>query len=161
MRSPLFSLITNIISEFIRREGAANCLIHYYLQAARLKTSYDWLWPKWKNTGAKRAYLNHTLRAKRACFSKLNEQSELISVSTNSGRHHPGCLGIFGGQNKLPRRTYWCDQNELAAKFHVMWFISLLLVSLLRYPLIYIFLLVVRVLRHILPLTTEKYSMDG
>ena len=81
-------------------------------------------------------------------LSKINERSELISISTNSGRHHPGCLFISGG-------LY--GENELAAKFHVMWFISLSLLSLLGYPLTYISLLVVRLLKHILSLTKEIY----
>ena len=61
---------------------------------------------------------------------------------------------------KLLRRKYLYGENEIAAKFHVMWFISLLLLSLLGYPLIYTYLLVVKVLRHILSLTTESYLMN-
>ena len=60
-------------------------------------------------------------------------------LSIYSDRHHPGCHWSFGGQNKLTRREYLCSENELAANFHVMWFISLFLLSLLIYTLIYTF----------------------
>ena len=130
------------------------------LQYVRLKTSYDWLRPEWQNTKSKRVYLYQNLWAKRDLFLEFSEQIELISISTNSGRHHPGCLWIFGGK-KLLRRKYLYGENELAVKFHVMWFISLFLLTLLRYPLIYIHMLVVRVLRHILSLTADNYLMIG
>ena len=71
------------------------------------------------------------------------------------------CLRIFGGQKELLRRKYLYGENELATNFHVMWFISLLLLSLLRYPLIYTSPLLVRVLIHILSLTTESPLMNG
>ena len=77
-----------------------------------------------------------------------------------SGRHHPGCLWIFGGKTILLRK-YLYGENELAANFHVMWSISLLLLSILRYSLIYTSPLVVRVLRHRLSLTTENYLLNG
>ena len=93
--------------------------------------------------------------------SKLNEQSELISISTNSGRHHPRCLWTFGCPKIILRRKYLNGENKLASNFHVIWFISLLLLSLLRYPLIYTSPLVGRVLRHILSLTIENYLMNG
>ena len=71
--------------------------------------------------------------------------------------------GAFGflEAKRFQRRKYLYGENELATNFHVMWFISLLLLSLLRYPLIYTSLLVVRVLIHILSLTTEHYLMNG
>ena len=61
---------------------------------------------------------------------------------------------------KMLRRKYLYGENEPAANFHVMWFIYLLFLSLLRYPSIYISPLVVRVLRHILSLTMGNYLMN-
>ena len=79
-------------------------------------------------------------------------------VQIDIGRHNQGCLWIFGGQKELLRKKYLYGENELAANFHVMWFISLLLFSLLRYPWIYTSSLVVTFLRHVLSLTTERYT---
>ena len=55
----------------------------------------------------------------------------------HSGRHHPGCLWIFE-LKKTSKKKYLYGKNELDANFHVMCFIYLLLLSLLRYPLRYI-----------------------
>ena len=82
-------------------------------------------------------------------------------AATYIGRHHPVCLLVFGIQKELPRRKYFYSEKELAANFHLMWFISLFLLSLLIYPFIYLYLLVVRVLRYILSLTTENHLMNG
>ena len=89
-----------------------------------------------------------------------NMQSVFLFI-VYSGRHHPGCLWDFGGQKELQRRKYLYIKNKLAANFHVVWFISLLLLLLLIYPLVYTFLLVVKVLRHIFSLTTENCLMNG
>ena len=43
-----------------------------------------------------------------------------------------GDLGFLEGK-KLPRRKYLYGENKIFANFHVMWFISLLLLSILRY----------------------------
>ena len=63
-------------------------------------------------------YLYQTLRSKRAqFFPKLNERSELVSIITNSGRHRPGRLWIFGGKkNSQEENIYIYGKNELAAK---------------------------------------------
>ena len=79
----------------------------------------------------------------------------------NSGRHHRGCLWIFGDQRELLRIKHLYGESELVVNFHVMWFIYLLLLSLLIYSLIYTSPLAVRLLRHILSLTTEHYLMKG
>ena len=106
----------------------------------------------------------------RDCYLLYHNRFETItsiSVSCiyiqqfNIGRHHPVCLLVFGIQKELPRRKYFYSEKELAANFHLMWFISLFLLSLLIYPLIYLYLLVVRVLRYILSLTTENHLMNG
>ena len=72
-----------------------------------------------------------------------------------------GAFGFLEAQKKHPRRKYFYGENELAANFHVMWFISLLLLLLLRYHLIYTSPLVVIVLRRILSLPTDIYLMNG
>ena len=82
-------------------------------------------------------------------------------IHFHSGRQHRGGLWIFGGQKELLRKIYLLDENKLAASFHVMWFISILILSLLRYPWMYNYPLVVILLRHIFSLTTEKYLMNG
>ena len=71
--------------------------------------------------------------------------------------------GAFGflEAKKVLKRKYLYVKNELAANFHVMWFISVLLLSLLRYPLICTSQLLVIVLRHVLSLATENYLMNG
>ena len=66
----------------------------------------------------------------------------------------------FLEDKKIPLRKYLHCENELSVNFHVMWFIYLLFLLLLRYPLICISPLVVRVLRHILSLTTENHLMN-
>ena len=77
-REPTFSKL-NKQSELI---SISTCLVRYCLSSARINTSYDWLRLEWKNTREKRVHLYQTARAKRAqFFSKLNEQSELISIS--------------------------------------------------------------------------------
>ena len=91
---------------------------------------------------------------------------QLLSDQVNghfihSGRHHPVCLWGFLRPKTILRRKYLYGENKLTANFHVMWFISLLLLVLLRYPLIYAAPLVVSVLRNILSLTTENYLMNG
>ena len=68
---------------------------------------------------------------------------------------------LFLEAKKLPKGIYLYGENELTASFHVVWFVSLVSLSLLRFPLIYSYPLVVRVLRPILSLTTENYLMNG
>ena len=53
----------------------------------------------------------------------------------------------FWRPKKLLRRKYLHVKNKLAANFHVIWFIHLLILALLGHPLIYTCLLVVKVLR--------------
>ena len=70
-----------------------------------------------------------------------------------------GPLG-FQISKRTSKKKYLSGENKLAANFHEMWLICLLLLSILRYPWIYISPLIVKVLRHILSLTMEKYLMN-
>ena len=84
-----------------------------------------------------------------------------IQICIYSGRHNWGCLCTSGGPKKLLRRKYLYGKNDPAVNFHVMWFNSLLSMSLLRHPLIYSSPLVLRVLIQIISLPTENYLMNG
>ena len=52
-------------------------------------------------------------------FLKLNKRSRLISISTNSGRYHPGCLWVFGGQKNFQEENIYMVKTSLPRTF--MW----------------------------------------